>query len=114
VQLHGWPGDHTDWDQLVPGVTDIGDVLRPDLRGFGQSDKHEADPEEIYSDRGQARAVVALMNELGLKEAVVAGYDVGSLVGQTVAAIRPDLVKALVVSPPLPGAGQRVLELGSV
>jgi hypothetical protein len=35
-------------------------------------------------------------------------------VGQTVAAIRPDLVKALVVSPPLPGAGQRVLELGSV
>jgi pimeloyl-ACP methyl ester carboxylesterase len=45
VLLHGWPGDHTDWDQLVPGVTDIGDVLRPDLRGFGQSDKHEADPE---------------------------------------------------------------------
>jgi pimeloyl-ACP methyl ester carboxylesterase len=54
------------------------------------------------------------MNELGLEEAVVAGYDVGSFVGQTVAAIRPDLVKALVVSPPLPGAGQRVLELGSV
>jgi pimeloyl-ACP methyl ester carboxylesterase len=54
------------------------------------------------------------MNELGLKEAVVAGYDVGSFVGQTVATIRPDLVKALVVSPPLPGAGQRVLELGSV
>jgi pimeloyl-ACP methyl ester carboxylesterase len=114
VLLHGWPGDHTDWDPLVPGVTDIGGVLRPDLRGFGQSDKHEADPEEIYSGRGQARAVVALMNELGLKEAVVAGYDVGSFVGQTVAAIRPDLVKALVVSPPLPGAGQRVLELGSV
>lgn len=114
VLLHGWPGDHTDWDQLVPGITDIGDVLTPDLRGFGQSDKHEADPEEIYSGRGQARAVVALMNELGLKNAVVACYDVGSFVGQTVATIRPDLVKALVVSPPLPGAGQRVLELGSV
>jgi pimeloyl-ACP methyl ester carboxylesterase len=54
------------------------------------------------------------MDELGLKAAVVASYDVGSFVSQTVAAIRPDLVKALVVSPPLPGAGQRVLELEAV
>ena len=114
VLLHGWPGDHTDWDQLVPGLADHADVLRPDLRGFGQSDKHEADPEEIYSGRGQARAVVALMDELRLKTAVVAGYDVGSFVSQTVATMRPDLVKALVVSPPLPGAGQRVLELEPV
>jgi pimeloyl-ACP methyl ester carboxylesterase len=51
---------------------------------------------------------------LGLKDAVVAGYDVGSFVSQTLAAMRPDLVKALVVSPPLPGAGQRVLELEPV
>jgi len=114
VLLHGWPGDHTDWDQLVPSLTHVADVLRPDLRGFGQSDKYEADPEEIYSGRGQARAVVALMDELGLKDAVVAGYDIGSFVSQTVAAMRPDLVKALVVSPPLPGAGKRVLELEPV
>jgi pimeloyl-ACP methyl ester carboxylesterase len=76
VLLHGWPGDHTDWDQLVPRLTDVADVLAPDLRGFGQSDKYEADPEEIYSARGQARAVAALMVELGLKDAVVAGYRV--------------------------------------
>ena len=44
----------------------------------------------------------------------MAGYDVGSFVSQTIAAMRPQLVKALVVSPPLPGAGQRVLELGPV
>jgi pimeloyl-ACP methyl ester carboxylesterase len=54
------------------------------------------------------------MDELRLKTAVVAGYYVGSFVSQTVAAMRPDLVKALVVSPPLPGAGQRVLELEPV
>jgi pimeloyl-ACP methyl ester carboxylesterase len=114
VLLHGWPGDHTDWDQLAPLLNDAADMLRPDLRGFGQSDKHAADPEEIYSGRGQARAVIALMDELRLKNAVVAGYDVGSFVSQTVAAMRPDLVKALVVSPPLPGAGRRVLELEPV
>jgi pimeloyl-ACP methyl ester carboxylesterase len=114
VLLHGWPGDHTDWEEIVPRLTDVADVLRPDLRGFGQSDKHEANPEQMYSGRGQARAVVALMDELGFKNAVVAGYDVGSFVSQTIAAMRPDLVKALVVSPPLPGAGQRVLELEPV
>lgn len=114
VLLHGWPGDHTDWDHLVDRLAGAADLLRPDLRGFGQSDKHEADSEEIYSGRGQARAVAALMDELGLKNAVVAGYDVGSFVSQTLAAMRPDLVKALVISPPLPGAGQRVLGLTPV
>jgi len=95
-------------------LSEVADVLAPDLRGFGQSDKHEADPEEIYSARGQARAVAALLDELGLKDAVVAGYDVGGAVSQMLAERRPDLVKALVVSPHLPGAGKRVLELEPV
>jgi len=111
VLLHGWPGDHSDYDQLVPLLTDYADVLVPDLRGFGLSDKHEADPEQIYSGKGQARAVIALMDELGLKNAIVCGYDVGSFISQTIASLRPDLVKALVISPPLPGAGDRVLAL---
>jgi pimeloyl-ACP methyl ester carboxylesterase len=72
-------------------LTDVADVLTPDLRGFGQSDKHEADPEEICSAHGQARAVAALMDELGLKEAIVAGYDVGGAVSQTIAAMRRNL-----------------------
>jgi pimeloyl-ACP methyl ester carboxylesterase len=113
VMLHGWPGDHTDWDQVIRSLDDVAGVLRPDLRGFGQSDKYEADVEAFYSGHGQARAVIALMDELGLKDAVLAGYDVGSFVGQAVAAMRPDLAKALVISPPLPGAGRRVLELES-
>jgi pimeloyl-ACP methyl ester carboxylesterase len=57
---HGWPGDHTDWDELAPRLRDAADVLAADLRGFGQSDKYEADPEEIYSAHGQARAVAAV------------------------------------------------------
>lgn len=111
VLLHGWPGDHTDYDQLVPLLAGHADVLVPDLRGFGQSDKPDVDPEYYYSGQGQARGIIALMDELGLKNAVVCGYDVGSFISQTIASMRPDLVKALVVSPPLPGAGDRVLNL---
>jgi pimeloyl-ACP methyl ester carboxylesterase len=114
VLLHGWPGDRTDYDRLVPLLTDHADVIAPDLRGFGESDKHHVDVEQHYSGLGQANAVIALADELGIKNAVFVGYDVGSFVAQTVAQRRPDLVKALVVAPPLPGGGARVLELRSV
>jgi pimeloyl-ACP methyl ester carboxylesterase len=52
---------------------------------------------------------VGLIEELGLRSSVIAGYDVGSRIAQTIARARPDLVGAIVVSPPLPGAGERVL-----
>ena len=111
ILLHGWPGDRRDYDALVRLLVNEADVIVPDLRGFGESDKYQADAEEIYSGRGQANGVIALLEELAIKGAVIGGYDVGSFVAQTVARIRPDLVRALVVSPPLPGAGKRVLEL---
>ena len=40
---------------------------------------------------------------------MIGGYDIGSRIAQTVARFRPDLVRALVVTPPLPGVGGRVL-----
>jgi len=39
VLLHGWPGDRRDYRQVVPLLTGL-DVVVPDLRGFGESDKH--------------------------------------------------------------------------
>ena len=46
ILLHGWPGDRTDYRIVVPRVSAAADVIVPDLRGFGESDKHEADPAE--------------------------------------------------------------------
>ncbi len=114
ILLHGWPGDRTDYNVLSSLLAQVAEVIVPDLRGFGESDKHPADAEENYSGPGQAKGIIGLMDELGLKQAVLGGYDVGSFVAQTVARLRPDLVRALVVSPPLPGAGKRVLELNAV
>jgi pimeloyl-ACP methyl ester carboxylesterase len=107
VLLHGWPGDRTDYRDVVPLLD--AEVVVPDLRGFGGSDKHPADPAARYSADAQARSVVGLVEELGLDRPVLAGYDIGSRIAQTVARTRPDLVHALVVSPPLPGIGDRIL-----
>ena len=112
ILLHGWPGDRTDYRVLGPALA-LGsgcDVVVPDLRGFGQSDKHQADPAEQYSPSAQARSVAGLIRELALDRVLLAGYDVGSRIAQTVAAEYPHLVRALVVAPPLPGIGRRVLE----
>ena len=107
--LHGWPGDRGDFRALVPLLDGL-DVIVPDLRGFGDSDKHPRDPAQAYSATAQAASVIALLGELGLTRVVVAGYDIGSRIAQTIAAARPDLLRALVVAPPLPGIGQRILD----
>ncbi|MDQ7905405.1 alpha/beta hydrolase [Phytohabitans sp. ZYX-F-186] len=113
VLLHGWPGDRTDYRLVTPALAASADVVVPDLRGFGESDKHVADPAEAYSVDAQARSVVGLIEELRLERPVLAGYDIGSRIAQRVAATRPELVRALVVSPPLPGIGERILSAGA-
>lgn len=110
VLLHGWPGDRTDYRRMVPLLSGSADVVVPDLRGFGESDKHAADPAQQYSASAQVRSVAGLIEELGLDRPVIAGYDVGSRVAQIFAADRPDLVSAIVITPPAPGVGQRVLD----
>jgi pimeloyl-ACP methyl ester carboxylesterase len=108
VLLHGWPGDRTDYRAVVPLLSAVADVVVPDLRGFGSSDKHPVDLAQ-YSAAAQARGVAGLITSLGLGRAVIAGYDIGSRIAQALARDRPDLVSALVVSPPLPGIGDRIL-----
>ena len=41
---------------------------------------------------------------------MLAGYDIGSRIAQAIARDRPDLVRALVIAPPLPGIGDRILQ----
>jgi pimeloyl-ACP methyl ester carboxylesterase len=108
VLLHGWPGDHTDYDELAPLLTGA-EVVVCDLRGFGRSDKHPQPAGEAYSAAAQARSVLGLIDELGLEAPVIAGYDIGSRIAQAVARSSPGAVRALVLSPPLPGPGDRVL-----
>jgi pimeloyl-ACP methyl ester carboxylesterase len=108
ILLHGWPGDRHDYRQVVPLLTAAADVITPDLRGFGESDKHDRPPAEAYSAAAQARGIAGLIDELGLDRPIVAGYDVGSRIAQALANFYPERLRGLVVAPPLPGAGNRV------
>jgi pimeloyl-ACP methyl ester carboxylesterase len=109
VLLHGWPGSRSDFRLVAPLLADVADVVVPDLRGFGESDKHLVPPDEGYTADAQARSLLGLLDELGLGPVVLAGYDIGSRIAQAVAGRSPDRVRSLVVTPPMPGAGQRLL-----
>src|SRR3954470_16081520 len=108
VLLHGWPGARADM-HAVARLLDADGVV-PDLRGFGESDRHDRPPTEAYSADAQAASVLGLIDELGLDRPVLVGYDVGSRVGRVIASKHPEALRALVPAPPMPGAGERVLQ----
>lgn len=109
VLLHGWPGDRHDYRAVVPLLAGRRRLIVPDLRGFGGSDRIPTAEPAAYGVDAQARSVLALIEQLGIGRALLAGYDIGSRVAQAAARARPDLVGGLVLAPPLPGAGTRVL-----
>ncbi|HET9782035.1 MAG TPA: alpha/beta hydrolase [Candidatus Dormibacteraeota bacterium] len=113
VLLHGWPGDRQDYRQVLQKLGRHAEVIAPDLRGFGESDKHPQDPTVAYSASAQARSVLQLIEELGLERPLLAGYDIGSRIAQTICLLAPERVLSAVLCPPLPGAGQRILAADS-
>jgi len=110
VLLHGWPGARSDEHEVAALLRDRADVVVPDLRGFGGSDRHDRPPPDAYSADAQADSVCGLIEELALERPVLAGYDVGSRVAQAVARRLPADLRGLVLCPPLPGIGERILE----
>jgi pimeloyl-ACP methyl ester carboxylesterase len=109
VLLHGWPGDRHDFRHVLRLLTPAADVITVDLRGFGESDKHPSPPRDAYSAAAQARSIAGLITELDLRSPVLAGYDVGSRIAQATANLDSARCRSLVIAPPLPGPGDRVL-----
>src|SRR3954464_12134271 len=108
VLLHGWPGARSDQREVAALLGDSADVVVPDLRGFGGSDRHDRPPPDAYSADAQADSICGLIEELALDRPVLAGYDVGSRVAQAVARRLPEDLRGLVLPPPLPGPGARL------
>jgi pimeloyl-ACP methyl ester carboxylesterase len=97
VLLHGWPGSTHDYDAVADALRAHSDLLVPALLSLEGGAPERAD------------RVLAEMAERGFERAVVVGYDVGSRVAQALARLRPQAVERLVLSPPLPGVGDRAL-----
>jgi pimeloyl-ACP methyl ester carboxylesterase len=73
VLIHGYPLDHTIWDQVVPLLEPDFDLILPDLRGFGESSTIQLP----YLLADLAADVGALLDSLSIGQAVVVGHSMG-------------------------------------
>lgn len=89
------------WDALLPRLPAHLRLIRHDLRGHGLSDC----PPGPWTVEDLAADVAALIGALGVGPVVFVGLSIGGMVGQALAAARPELVRALVLSNTAPRMG---------
>jgi pimeloyl-ACP methyl ester carboxylesterase len=93
VCVHGLTANHTSWAPLAEALAPEFRVVAYDLRGRGESDK----PAAGYGLEPHARDLVALLDSLGLRRAVLVGHSLGAHVALRFAATRPERVRRLVL-----------------
>jgi haloalkane dehalogenase len=96
VFMHGEPTWSFLWRHVIPPVRDAGyRCIAPDLPGFGRSDK----PIDLgwYSYDRHTESVLALVDELDLRDATMVVHDWGGPIGLRVAVERPDRITRIVV-----------------
>jgi pimeloyl-ACP methyl ester carboxylesterase len=113
--VHGLTGSSRNWTDLMDllgrpgpaGAALSGEAV--DLPGFGYS---SAPADGDYSIRGQAAAVIELLDKRGRWPVHLVGNSLGGAVCTRVAARRPDLVRTLtLISPALPDLRPRAMPL---
>jgi 3-oxoadipate enol-lactonase len=92
--IHGFPLDSRLWDAQLAGLSSCARVIAPDLRGSGKSDV----PPGPYSVDQYAGDVVGLLDNLGIRRAVVAGLSMGGYIAFALWRRHPELVRALVLA----------------
>ena len=97
--LHGHPQTHVVWRKIAPDLVAEGyQVITPDLRGYGDSDKPESDDQHLpYCKREMAADQVGLMAALGHERFAVVGHDRGGRVAHRLALDYPDAVSSMAV-----------------
>jgi pimeloyl-ACP methyl ester carboxylesterase len=97
VLLHGWPYDIHSYVDAAPILAARGyRVIVPYLRGHGTTTFRSASAFRNAQQAVVALDVIALLDALRIRRAIIAGYDWGSRTGDIVAALWPHRVKALV------------------
>lgn len=94
--LHGFPESWYGWRSVLEPIFKAGyQVVMPDLRGFGKSDKPTGkgayDPDAVVAD------LLKVLDAFGAKTASVVGFDLGGQVAWRLAAAAPTRVEKLVV-----------------
>ena len=95
--LHGFGASLQAWDGWAPALEKNLRVLRIDIPGFGLSGPAV---NQDYSDAADVARVIALLDQLGVQQVIMAGHSMGGRIAWNLAASHPERVSQLVLLAP--------------
>lgn len=95
VLIHGLGNNHKSWTYVLENFDyKRNRVIAMDLLGFGDADK----PEDCeYTPSNHADVVIATLDKMKIKNALISGHSMGCIVAIEIAKKRPDLVSKLIL-----------------
>jgi pimeloyl-ACP methyl ester carboxylesterase len=97
VLLHGWPYDIHSFADVAPLLAAKGyRVIVPYMRGFGSTRFRSSETVRNGQQSAMALDVIALLDALEIRTAVVGAFDLGARSAGIIAALWPERCKALV------------------
>ena len=104
VFIHGWPEFWYGWRRQIPVLSERYQVIVPDLRGFGYSDK----PLQGYDTKSAASDIYELVRQLGHEKVSIVAHDIGARVAYRFALDHEETVSRMVLldsTPPMEQLG---------
>ena len=89
ILVHGFPESWYSWRHQIPALAAAGyHVVAPDMRGYGKSDR--PGPVEDYDIKHLTGDLVAIVDAMGEKTAILVGHDWGASVSWNAMLLHPD------------------------
>jgi pimeloyl-ACP methyl ester carboxylesterase len=97
ILLHGWPYDIHSFVDVAPLLASAGyRVIVPYLRGYGTTRFLSGDTPRNGQQSAVAVDIIAFMDALAVKQAVIGGFDWGARTANIIAVLWPERCKAMV------------------
>lgn len=103
VLLHGFGASLFSWREVIGPLSEAGTVVAFDRPAFGLTERpmpDEWEGENPYSRAAQVELTIALLDELGVQEAVLVGNSAGGTIALLAALEHPERVGGLVLVDP--------------
>lgn len=98
---HGFAASSQMWQGQVEAFQHAFRLIRWDMRGHGSSDS--PDDQSLYSQTQTVEDMRAILDELDIEQAIIAGHSLGGFLSLAFHATYPDRVKALILQGCGPG-----------
>ncbi|GJM06265.1 MAG: acyl-CoA esterase [marine bacterium B5-7] len=92
IILHGLFGSARNWQGIARSLADSHHVITPDLRNHGQSPHAQS-----MSYQEMTNDIIAIADQLNLKDLIVMGHSMGGKVAMTAALTQPERFSSLIV-----------------